>query len=163
MCTVGHVAIRRWGVFHSSPFRSSPPPRACCWACGPSPHGGSPISIISTEEQIDKFKKIVSEEEIAQLKEIFAEFFDKDGDGIITKEEFRTRIVDMALIMIQRGKMCMMGCARMHDALDEAEADVRNDTIDFATFLGIMCRKLTSPVLPIQPGMTSPATTDVDM
>ena len=49
------------------------------------PFAGSPISILSTEEQI------------AMFKEIFSEFFDKNGDGIITKEEFRTRIGDMAL------------------------------------------------------------------
>jgi len=106
------------------------------------------------------FKKIFSEEEIARLKEIFSEFFDKDGDGITTKEEFRTRIVDMASIMIQRGRLGMMGCARIHDALNEAEADVGNSTIDFAKFLSIMNRKLAWP---LPPEMTSPAVTDVDM
>jgi len=30
------------------------------------------------------------------FKEIFSEVFDKDGDGIITKEELRTRIGHMA-------------------------------------------------------------------
>ena len=106
------------------------------------------------------FKKIFSEEEIARLKEIFSEFFDKNGDGIMTKEEFRTRIVDMASIMIQQGRLGMMGCARIHDALNEAEADVGNNTIDFVKFHGIMNRKVTCPFLP---EMTSPAATDVDV
>jgi Ca2+-binding EF-hand superfamily protein len=35
------------------------------------------------------------------IKEIFSEVFDKDGDGIITKEEFRTGIGHMASMLMQ--------------------------------------------------------------
>ena len=91
------------------------------------------------------------------FKEIFSEFFDTDGDGIITKEEFRTRIGDMASMMIQLGRLGMMGCPRIHDALKEVEGDVGNSTIDFAKFLGLMNTKVTSP---LPPEMTSPAATD---
>jgi Ca2+-binding EF-hand superfamily protein len=94
------------------------------------------------------------------FKEIFSEVFDKDGDGVITKEKFRTRIGQMASMMIQLGRLGMLGCATIHDELNEVEADAGNSTIDFAKFLSIMNRKLTSP-LPLE--MTSPAVTDVDM
>ena len=91
---------------------------------------------------------------------MFKEIFDNDGDGIITKEEFRTRIGHMAWMTMQLGRLDMLGCATIHGELNEVEADSGHSTIDFVRFHSIMTKKLTSPP-PRE--MTSPAATDVDM
>ena len=71
----------------------------------------------------------LTEEQIAEFKEVFS-FFDKDGDGIITTKELGTVMRSLRHIPTE---------AELQDRIKEVDAD-GNGTIDFPEFLTMMIR-----------------------
>jgi len=60
------IGMRGRGNMGRYTSRNGPLACACCWDCGPSPHGGSSISILSTEEQIAMLKKDANQKQNTQ-------------------------------------------------------------------------------------------------
>ncbi|XP_019493370.1 PREDICTED: calmodulin-like [Hipposideros armiger] len=73
----------------------------------------------------------LTEEQVAEFKEVFS-MFDKDGDGTITTKEFGT-------VMRSLGKNPTE--AELQAMINEVDAD-GNGTIDFPEFLTMMARKM---------------------
>uniref|UniRef100_A0A0A9P8T6 Uncharacterized protein n=1 Tax=Arundo donax TaxID=35708 RepID=A0A0A9P8T6_ARUDO len=76
----------------------------------------------------------LTEEQIAQFKEVFA-FFDKNGDGCITSEELGTVMSSLGQKLTE---------SELQDMIKVADAD-RNGTIELHEFLNLMAHKLKNP------------------
>ncbi|XP_072476463.1 calmodulin-alpha-like [Notamacropus eugenii] len=73
----------------------------------------------------------LTEEQIAEFKEVFS-LFDKDGDRTITTKELDT---------VMRSLGQNPNEAELQDMINKADAD-GNGTIDFLEFLTVMARKM---------------------
>ncbi|KAM1355245.1 hypothetical protein ACFX13_030242 [Malus domestica] len=79
----------------------------------------------------DQKSEQLTEEQIAEFKEVFC-LFDKDGDGCVTTKELGT-------VMRSLGQNPTE--AELQDIISEVDAD-QNGTIDFSEFLNLMARKM---------------------
>ena len=89
------------------------------------------LSAKNADEKLNEMADTLTDEQIAELKKVFA-LFDEDGDGKITTKELGTMMRSLGQNPTE---------AELRDLINEVDAD-GNGTIDFPEFLNLMARKM---------------------